>query len=506
MKKVAYIIFFLVVSISLGYSQTLPLDFEGRISRNDFFNFAGAITEVIVNPHIDSSNASAKVVRLIRNGGEVFAGSKLTLNENLDFSENPIISMKVWTAAPAGTVIKMKLEGFGETYRDVVTTVSEEWETLRWDFTGQPTNFNSLVFMFDFGSMGDGSESSVFLFDDVEQVGGGLRIDWPVDFEDPKVNYSMHDFGGNISSLTSDPDGSDNQVIKVVKSKKAKPWAGTTIGSFTGFASNIPLSLSEPKMLVRVWSPQADIPIRLKVENANDPDHSCETETRTTVAGEWETLEFNFLQHVLKTPSLKTGIERGFRFNKASIFFNYGTDGKASGERIYYFDDVEFVNINMTLMDIENLKTKYESQIKLERFVLLTVIVFLIFGFVFYIWSQHRKYKNVEEKLNLEILGYKEKLATQSLGSMENRQKIALDKDKIEKEINAKIGETSWMILNLLVEDPAIGNKEIAKKVSLSLEGVSSSLRRMYSVFGLKSRGNKKVALVMKIMQILIEK
>ena len=61
------------------------------------------------------------------------------------------------------------------------------------------------------------------------------------------------------------------------------------------------------------------------------------------------------------------------------------------------------------------------------------------------------------------------------------------------------------MILKLLFENPSISNKEIANEVSLSLEGVSSSLRRMYAAFDIKTPGNKKVELILKVMQILFE-
>ena len=50
------------------------------------------------------------------------------------------------------------------------TTTSGEWETIYWDFTGEPANFNFLVFMFDFGNVGDGSATSTFYFDNIKQT------------------------------------------------------------------------------------------------------------------------------------------------------------------------------------------------------------------------------------------------------------------------------------------------------------------------------------------------
>jgi len=264
-----------------------------------------------------------------------------------------IISMKVYTSAPIGTTVKFKLEGSGSSERDVQTTVSNEWEVLNWDFTGTPSNFNSIVFMFDFGNVGDGSASSTFLFDDIEQLFGGSQIDLPVDFESLTVNYTMSDFGGNISVLSTDPANPDNRVMQVIKTDQAATWAGTTIGTPAGFATNIPLTLPNSKMTVKVWSPKAGTPIRLKVEDSNDPTHTCETESNTSISGAWETLEFDFSKQAPGTELLSVGLAMGWTYNKASIFFNFGTDGASSGEKTYYFDDVVFGGLLGVVDDLD---------------------------------------------------------------------------------------------------------------------------------------------------------
>ena len=166
---------------------------------------------------------------------------------------------------------------------------------------------------------------------------GGVQIDLPVDFEGSTVNYTTTDFGGNVSSLVTDPDDAGNMAMQVTKTNGAATWAGTTIGTPAGFATNIPLSLDNSIMAVRVWSPQAGAPIRLKVEDSNDPTHTCETETNTTVSG-WQVLEFDFANQAPGTESLSVGLGYGWTYNMASIFFNFGTIGY--GET-YYFDDVQ---------------------------------------------------------------------------------------------------------------------------------------------------------------------
>jgi hypothetical protein len=61
------------------------------------------------------------------------------------------------------------------------------------------------------------------------------------------------------------------------------------------------------------------------------------------LAGEWETIIFDFTNEAPGTAQLNVGLDNGWIYNKASIFFNFGTDGATVGEEIsYYFDDLYF--------------------------------------------------------------------------------------------------------------------------------------------------------------------
>jgi hypothetical protein len=342
MKKLILPIVFLLFS-TFAYAQTLPIDFESGITTSDFVDFDGGTGTVIANPQANGINTSDSVGQIVRNGGQIWAGSKIVFPNNFDFSTNNVMSMKVYMTAPIGTTVKLKFESsMGAVEKDALTTVTGAWETLTWDFTGAPNTFNEIVFMFDFGNTGDGSATSTFLFDDVEQVFGGAQIDLPVTFEGSTVNYTTTDFGGTVSSLVTDPTNMSNHVMQVIKTDSATTWAGTTIGTSGGFANNIPLTLMDSKMSVRVWSPDANIPVRLKVEDSNDPTHTCETEATTTMAGSWEVLVFDFANEAPGTAALSFGLNAGWAYNMASIFFNFGTDGPTAGEKTYYFDDVAF--------------------------------------------------------------------------------------------------------------------------------------------------------------------
>lgn len=139
-------------------------------------------------------------------------------------------------------------------------------------------------------------------------------------------------------------------------------------------------------------------------------------------------------------------------------------------------------------------------------FFFLGVLFITILGFLFFIRKRKKQNLLEHEILLLQIETLEKKLSIQSIPVPLHDQKLfALNKEKIEKAINTKIGESSWMILNLIFKNPSISNKEIAKEVSLSLEGVSSSLRRMYQAFDIRTSSNKKITLIMKVTRLSFE-
>lgn len=127
--------------------------------------------------------------------------------------------------------------------------------------------------------------------------------------------------------------------------------------------------------------------------------------------------------------------------------------------------------------------------------VLLLIILF---------YTKKAKTKSTAEKkeLLLKIEALKKQLSTQAIAMAQKKEAAGLNKLKIEKAINAKLGASAWQILELIYENPAISNKEIAEEISLSVEGVSSSLRRMYISFAIEVSNNKRIALIMKAARL----
>ncbi|MDJ0322919.1 Ig-like domain-containing protein [Cryobacterium sp. PH31-AA6] len=146
---------------------------------------------------------------------------------------------------------------------------------------------------------------------------------------------TLTSFGGADSTIVADPTNAANKVAQVVKGVGAALWAGTTVSTLPNTAvPTIAFSATNTMLKARVWSPDAGIPVRLKVENAADPTQSVETEATTLVAGGWETLAFDFAKQAPGTAALNLA----FTYNKVSIFFNFGTDGTG---KTYYLDDLD---------------------------------------------------------------------------------------------------------------------------------------------------------------------
>ena len=150
----------------------------------------------------------------------------------------------------------------------------------------------------------------------------------PIDFEDASLDYSFVDFGDVISTVVDNPDISDNnQSQRVGQSSKpanAEVWGGSylELDEPIDFSSLVNLG-------VNVWSPQSGIIVKLKVENATNPDIFYESDLVVNSANAWEELNFDF-----------SGADLTQEYHKVVIFFDFGNSGT---DATYYFDDIKLV-------------------------------------------------------------------------------------------------------------------------------------------------------------------
>jgi hypothetical protein len=323
----------------------LPLTFESPTVNYSFVNFGGGDVTVIANPQQNGINTSAKVGRMVKNAPEVWGGSFISISEPIDFSVNKVFRMKVFSPR-VGAKVLLKVENATDgniAYeKEVACTVANAWEDLAFDYSAINTanSYQKIVLIFDLGTSGDGSANFTFLFDDIRLTNSlpSAFLTLPVTFDDPSVTYSTTDFGNNQTVNDVDPTNSSNKVKKTTKPNGAQTWAGTTLSP--GLATALPFTASATQMSVRVYSPAAGIPIRLKVEDRADNTRSVETEAVTTAANTWETLVFDFANQAPGTAALNLS----YTFNLVSIFFEFGTAGNG---KVFYWDDVKFLPANV---------------------------------------------------------------------------------------------------------------------------------------------------------------
>lgn len=318
--------------VTITNPLVLPITFENASLNYTFIDFGNASTTVIDNPDISGINVSARVGQSIKNpGAETWAGTTITLDEEIDFSTMQSFRMKVWSPA-VGVTVKLKIENLDNAdinYEvDAVTTVANEWESLTYNFSGADLSqsYSKIILFFNFDVPGDGD---TYFFDDITLTSDVETLGLPITFESNAFEYVLNGFGGAGGGKIANPDQSgintSANVGHVLKAAGAETWAG------------VAMTLSEPidfsalqKIKMKVWSPQAGITVLLKLENSSDTSIATELPATTTVANGWEELEYDF-----------TGINNANNYQNVVLFFDFNNVGTGA---TYYFDDVQLSN------------------------------------------------------------------------------------------------------------------------------------------------------------------
>ena len=343
-----------------------PITFESDAIDYNLVGFGGANAMVVTDP-TDGANTVGQLTKTA--GSEIWAGTVVTtgdataqeLGEAIDFSEGTTFSMRVWSPK-VGAVVRFKVENAADgaiaVVTDATTTVAGEWETLTFDLAneteGAPIDmaatYDKLAVFFDF--FVSPTTDDTYYFDDIiftgEGGGGGngggdgefVGATLPITFEDDSLTYVLGGFGNAFGSIETDPTDASNTVGQVVKAAGAEIWAGvivTTDGATNGqLGETIPFSEEASRFTMRVWSPRVGAVVKLKVEDAVNPDIASSVDVPTTVAGEWETLTFDFA-----TPVANEGvIDLNNTYDKLAVFFDFYESRDA--DATYYFDDIIF--------------------------------------------------------------------------------------------------------------------------------------------------------------------
>lgn len=313
----------------------LPLTFQSPTINYNWFNFDGGSTTVITNPNPGGINTSTKVARMVKNPGQVWGGSFLTLSSNIDFSTNKIFRVKVFSPR-AGAKMLLKVENSANSAqnfeKEVTTTLANAWEYLYFDYRTINTaqSYNRIVVIWDLGTPGDGSANFTFLMDDFELV-SSLPLALPLDFESTTTNYNWFDFDGGQVTVLNNPQSNgintSGRVAKMVKNP-GQPWGGSFL-TLTGA-----MNFSVNKVFrMKVYSPRAGAKVLLKVENSANPAQNYEKEAVVSMANNWEDLVFDY-----------SGINTANSYDRIVLIFDLGTPGDGSANFTFLFDDIRLTN------------------------------------------------------------------------------------------------------------------------------------------------------------------
>ncbi len=153
----------------------------------------------------------------------------------------------------------------------------------------------------------------------------------PIGFESTTLNYNISTFEGAQSTIITNPDPSgintSSRVIETLKPAGSQFFAGT----FIDLQAPIDFSSSQV-MRMKVWSPKANIPIRLALETAGGGNQIA-VDANVTVANEWTELEFDFTS--LRNP--------GLNYQRV-VFINEFIVNQAGDGSIYYADDIRVLD------------------------------------------------------------------------------------------------------------------------------------------------------------------
>ena len=333
----------LITTIAITDPLFLPIDFESAKLDYDFFNFGPDMAygvSVVANPDPSNVNPSDKVGAYTKPAGsEVWAGTFIILDEPIDFSTERYISVDVWSPA-AGIPVLLKVENSGDgsifAESTVMTTVSNQWETLTFDLNAiDPAQvYDKAVLFFNFGVSGTGE---TYYFDNImtttlEPLG------LPITFDSSAITYSPATFNGTSFEVVANPIQSGANT------------SASMVGAITNSGNNwegISFSLEEPvdfssdnkTVTMKFWS-DVPLPVLLKFEGGVNGERENEVVANHTGSG-WEEISFNFSTDAVKSYiDGSQGVGEAFvptgQYSTMTIF----VDGPGNSAGTFYLDDI----------------------------------------------------------------------------------------------------------------------------------------------------------------------
>ena len=153
-------------------------------------------------------------------------------------------------------------------------------------------------------------------------------IELPITLENQLPTFG--DFNGSLTQAIENPDASGENTSSTV-AENTVPGGAAFAG--VNFGLDTPIDIITNKgFSMSVWSPIANTPVLLKLENATT-GVNAERQATTTVTGAWETVSFDFSS------------EGDLTFESVTIFMNFNVVDPAA--QTYYWDNLNQFNLNV---------------------------------------------------------------------------------------------------------------------------------------------------------------
>jgi hypothetical protein len=152
------------ITIFIPLVMTLPISFDDSKTSYKASVFDGASFEVVNNPDVSGSNASASKVGAITNIGAVSEGISFDLGAEIKLITEKSISMNFWSDIAVDVLLRLE-EGTGEALEATVSHGGTGWEATTFNFNSS-NQYSKLTLFVD----GPGTISGTFYIDNIMQA------------------------------------------------------------------------------------------------------------------------------------------------------------------------------------------------------------------------------------------------------------------------------------------------------------------------------------------------
>ena len=296
-----------------------------------FEGFNGAETSAIAAGPVGGSGNAGKIIRL---GGEVWAGAKANVGPIALTATNRTISARVYSPT-AGVPMVLKLENEADANintgdMQATQAVVVGWQTLTWVVPADKVGpaYSWVVMLPNLGTKASASPGETYYFDDIKLVVPPTPADIVLTTFDGATLPRFEGFNGaETSAIAAGPSGGSGNAGKIIR-LGGEVWAGAKAN-----VGPIPLTATNRTISARVHSTTAGVPMVLKLENETDANiNTGDIQATQTVVVGWQTLTW-------VVPADKVGPA----YSWVVMLPNLGTKASASPGETYYFDEIKLV-------------------------------------------------------------------------------------------------------------------------------------------------------------------